>query len=110
MKDRASIVRLLTPWSGLVVGLVAMIVVHQFGSQGTFDDCRSVAPGPVLIIGLAGLALCLLSVLLSWRNRDRAAQQAGHIIAIISAGTALFFSFAIILAMIAVLLLPPCFG
>ena len=97
------------PWAGLVVGIVGAGFVHQFGSEGVFNDCRAVSPAPLLIVALIGLLLCLAAGLASWRS-VRSDSGARRVIGVISAGSAALFAFAIILPMIAALLLPPCFG
>lgn len=99
-----------TPWTGLVVGLASLIVVHQFGSQGTFDDCRAIAPGPALLVAGIGFGVCLAAGVASWRSTRRLELGARRLIGIISVGSAMFFAFAILLAIVAGLILPPCFG
>ena len=98
------------PWIGLVIGLLALIVVHQFGSEGTFDDCRHLAPAPILIVGILGLIICLGAGLLSWRGTRGTDENARRLVGIISFSCSLLFAFAILLSIFAILLLPPCFG
>jgi len=98
------------PWSGLVAGLACLIVVHQFGSEGTFDDCRDIAPGPVMIVAILGLIACLAAGLVSWRGTRGSDRSARRLIGTISFACSLLFAFAIFLAIIAIVLLPPCFG
>ena len=97
------------PWAGLVIGLLALIVVHQFGSQGTFDDCERVAPGPVLCVAFMGLVVCLGAGAVSWRSAG-AERGTRRLIAIISLGSSLLYAFAILLGVTATITLPPCFG
>ena len=97
------------PWAGLVVGLPALIMVHQGGSEGVFNDCSSVSPVPLLIIAVLGLVACVISGLASWRSIRRSDSETRRVVATVSAGLAAVFSFAIILVMIASLVLPPCF-
>jgi UDP-N-acetylmuramyl pentapeptide phosphotransferase/UDP-N-acetylglucosamine-1-phosphate transferase len=109
MVPRRSIRHLFAPWTGLVVGLAALIIVHQFGSQGTFDDCQTIAPIPVLAVAAAGLVACLAAGLFSWRSAGDSDSGTRRLIAIISLGSALLFAFAIVLAAIATIMLPRCF-
>jgi putative copper export protein len=97
------------PWAGLVVGILALAGVHQFGSDSTFNDCRSTSPGPLLIVAVLGLILAALSGMASWRSTRGSDSESRRVVAMISAGSAALFVFAIILAMIAALVLPPCF-
>jgi hypothetical protein len=53
------------PWAGLVIGLLALAVVHQFGSDSTFNDCRGTSPVPLLIVAVLGLILVVVSGLAS---------------------------------------------
>ena len=96
------------PWAGLVIGLVAAAFVHQFGSEGTFDHCETLAPGPAVVVAIVGLLVTLVAGLLSWRSR-RSTDGARRVIATISTGMALLFAFAIILPVIAAALIPACF-
>jgi hypothetical protein len=107
VKRARQIVVLLAPWAGLIVGLIAFGIVHQYGSEGSFDECHTVSPGPLLLVAIVGLLACGASGYVSWRTM-RSADTRG-VAAIISVGMAALFVFAILLAMIAVLVLPPCF-
>jgi hypothetical protein len=98
------------PWAGLVTGVVATGIVHQFGSDGVFNDCRAVSPGPLLIVGVLGIIACALSGFASWRSTSGLANEASRVIGIVSTGMSILFIFAIVLAMVAALVLPPCFG
>jgi hypothetical protein len=97
------------PWAGLVIGLIAAAFVHQFGSEGTFDHCETLAPGPAVVVAFAGLLVTLVAGVLSWRSR-RSSDNTRRVISTISTGMALLFAFAIILPVIAAALIPPCFG
>jgi tellurite resistance protein TehA-like permease len=110
MKRTRQLLDALAPWAGLVVGLVAFSVVHQYGSDGTFDDCQAVSPGPLLIVALLGLLACAASALASWRTMRGSANEPRRVIAVISIGLGALFVFAIVLAIVAALVLPPCFG
>lgn len=100
----------LRPWAGLVVGLLAFAFVHQFGSDGTFNDCRAVGGLPSLAISLLGLIVCVLAGIASWSALGGHEENARRVVAIISAGSAALFAFAILLAIIAGIILPPCFS
>ena len=108
MKDTRTIFEALVPWAGLVIGVVAAAFVHQFGSDGTFDHCETLAPIPIIVVAVVGLLATLGSGLISWRS-VRSADQTRRVVAIISVGMALFFAFAILLPIIAAALIPPCF-
>jgi membrane associated rhomboid family serine protease len=97
------------PWAGLAIGVLTVAIVHQFGSDGVFDDCRQNAPGPLLIVAAIGLLICLLSGLASWRSSRNDADEARRVVGLVSTGSAALFGFAILLAMIAAIVLPPCF-
>jgi hypothetical protein len=83
--------------------------VHQSGSDSTFNDCRGTSPGPLLIVAVLGLFLVAVSGMASWRSIRGSDSESRRVVAMISAGSAALFVFAIILAMIAALVLPPCF-
>lgn len=98
------------PWAGLVAGIVGGALAHQFGSDGTFDDCAVISPVPLLIIALLSLALVVVGGLESLRVvRSESETPARRVVAIVSIGMAALFIMAIVLPMIASLVLPPCF-
>jgi hypothetical protein len=109
VKRARRIVDLLAPWAGLIVGLIAFSIVHQYGSDGVFDDCQTASPGPVLIVALIGALACVASAFASWRTMRGAVSEARRVVAVISMGMAALFVFAILLGVIATLVLPPCF-
>jgi len=106
---RGSFLSRFAPWAGLAIGVLAVAIVHQFGSDSVFDDCRRNSPAPVLAVASVGLLICLLSGFASWRSIRDDPEEPRRLIGMMSAGSAAFFSFAIILAMIAAVALPPCF-
>lgn len=110
MKDGRTLGEAFMPWTGLVIGVLAVAFVHQFGSDSSFDHCRSAAPVPILIVAMLGLAACGLAGLFSWRSIRGEEEIARRVIATISVGCAAVFGLAILLPMIASLVLPPCFG
>jgi hypothetical protein len=109
MKRAGKLADAFKPWAGLVVGLLAVSIVHQYGSEGVFNDCQTVSPGPLLLVAFLGLLACAGSGLVSWRTMRGSAEEARRVVAVISVGCAALFMFAILLAMIAALVLPPCF-
>ncbi len=110
MKRSRQLIDALAPWAGLVIGLVAFSVVHQYGSDGSFNDCDMVSPGPLLVVALLGLLACVGSGYASWRTMRGSGNEPRRVVAVISIGSAALFVFAIVLAIIAALVLPPCFG
>ena len=107
MSRRSAILSALMPWTGLLVGLPAFAFVHQFGSAGMFNDCSAVGSGPDWIVAIIGLVLCVFAGVASWRSASEG--EVRRVIAIISAGSAALFVFGILLALVASLMLPPCF-
>ena len=109
MRRARQLLDALMPWAGLVIGLIALAIVHQYGSDGVFDDCERVSPGPLLVVSFLGLLACAGSAFASWRSMEGSASEARRVVAIVSAGSAALFIFAILLSMIAAVVLPPCF-
>ena len=107
MSRAKAVLSALRPWAGLVIGLLAFAFVHQFGSAGVFDDCRTNGSGPNWIVAALGIVVCALAGVASWRTAGPG--EAQRMIAIISASTAALFVFGILLALAASILLPPCF-
>jgi uncharacterized membrane protein len=110
MKAAGSLAETLAPWAGLVVGLVTTAIVHQFGSEGTFNHCATTSPLPVLLIGLLGTLVTAAAGFLSWQVVRRPNEGASRrLVATISVGAAALFVMTMLLPMIAALVLPPCF-
>ena len=110
MSARNGVWPMLKPWAGLVVGVIGISLAHQFGSEGTFDDCASVSPIPLLLVSAACIAAAIVAGWASYTvRREQPANRTRQLIAIISAGFAALAVFGIILPMIASLILPPCF-
>ncbi len=110
MKRSSEIVDLAMPWAGLIIGLAALITAHQFGSDGMFDNCLSIGPGPLLIVSALTIAATAVGAFLSWRVLDNEAEApARKVIATISVGASALFVLAMLLPMIAALIIPPCF-
>lgn len=98
------------PWAGLVAGVAGGALAHQFGAEGTFDDCLTISPGPLLIVSV----ICILVTLAAgWISaavaRERSEGATRRLIAVVSVGMAGLVPFAILLPMIASAMLPPCF-
>jgi hypothetical protein len=77
------------PWAGLAIGVIALAVAHQFGSDGMFDDCAAIAPVPLLLVTLIGIALITLAGVASWRVAANPGEgSARRLVALISSGSA----------------------
>lgn len=102
--------QLFQPWTGLIAGVLAVGVAHQFGSDGVFDDCQSFSPVPLLIVAALCIVVAVGGALASAAIvRQRPAGSTDMVVATISVGFALLASFAILLPMIASIILPSCF-
>ncbi len=110
MKPRERLADSLVPWAGLGVGIIAAAIVHQFGSQGTFDHCKPISPIPLIIVALVGIIVTTGAGVASWRVlRNGDETPARKVVATVSVGSAALFVFSMILPVIASLVLPPCF-
>lgn len=110
MKERSAFLDLLLPWAGLISGAIGAALAHQFGAEGMFDDCEAIAPVPLILAALLGLAIVAAGAVASWRVwRDQAEVESRRLVAVISLGACALFVLAILLPMIATLVLPPCF-
>ena len=110
MKDRSELADLFMPWAGLVAGVVAAGVTHQFGSEGTFDDCAVISPIPLLLVNVLGILVVVAGALASWRTlREDSETHARKVVAFISVGAAGLFALAIVLPTIASLVIPRCY-
>ena len=110
MKRTGSLAEAFAPWAGLTIGVLAVAIVHQFGSDGTFDKCATIAPGPLLAVAALGLIACGIAGWISWRSLSGSDDLARRLVAVISLGCAALFSLAILFPMVAAIMLPPCFG
>jgi hypothetical protein len=98
------------PWAGLAIGVIALAVAHQFGSDGSFDHCGSISPAPLIVVSLLAIAATLAGAFVSWNvYRQDAEPQARKVISAISMGSAALFTVAMIFPIIAALVIPPCF-
>ncbi len=110
MKRSSKLVDLLMPWAGLITGVLALSVAHQFGSDGVFDDCLAFSPGPLLTVSAVMVAATLAGGFASWLVfRNDAEAPARKVVAVISLGASALFVLAMILPMIAAVVIPPCF-
>lgn len=110
MKIGAAVSDILSPWAGLIVGVIAWAAAHQFGADGMFDDCAAFSPAPVLAVPLIGIIATAIAGLLSWRAFGRSgAGDAQRVISIISMGMAALFCLALLYPILAALIIPPCF-
>ena len=110
MKRSQQFIDLVLPWAGLAIGVAALSVAHQFGSDGTFDHCLSNSPEPVLLVAAIAILVTLGGAFASWTVfRDESEAPARKVVAVVSIGSALLFVLAMILPVIAALMIPPCF-
>ena len=108
MTQARSLLAAFQPWAGLVIGILATGFVHQFGSDGLFNNCRVISPLTLLLVGLAGLILCGLSGYASWHSA-RSETGARRVVGVVSVGSSALFALAILLPLVAALVLPLCF-
>ena len=102
--------RAFRPWAGLVAAVLAGAVAHQFGAFGTFDDCFTVSPGPLLVVAAVCLVVALAGAWVSAQVARVSSETAPRkLAAVISSGFATLILIATVLPMIASLILPPCF-
>ncbi|HWJ39407.1 MAG TPA: hypothetical protein VNR86_11680 [Sphingomicrobium sp.] len=101
---------LFMPWAGLVAGTIGAGFAHQFGADGSFDNCSRFSPLPLLIVSVACLLLVAVGGLESWRVvRGDSETPARKLVAIISVGSVALYLLAILLPMVASLVIPPCY-
>jgi hypothetical protein len=99
------------PWAGLALGTTGYFLVHQVGSDSTFQDCRVGSPLVVLIAALVGLAIVATGALGSFRvfrSEDEAPSR--RLVAIVSLLACGLFAIAIVLSVIASLIIPRCWA
>ena len=110
MKKRGQLTDQFMPWAGLAAGILAAGISHQFGSEGTFDNCAVISPIPLLLVSMLGILVVAAGALASWRIlREDSETNARKVIAFISVGAAALFVLAIVLPIIASLVIPPCY-
>ena len=110
MKRTEEMRDLFMPWAGLVAGTIGAGFAHQFGAEGSFDNCSAYSPVPLLIVSALCLLLVAVGGLASWRvMRADSETPARKVVAIISVGSVALYVLAILLPMVASLVIPPCF-
>jgi hypothetical protein len=110
VKRYGQVADMLMPWAGLMTGVLAIGVAHQFGSDGQFDDCLAFSPVALWIVSVLAIAATIAGAFASWRvfRNDREA-PARKVVAIVSVGACALFVYAMILPLIAAVVIPPCF-
>ena len=98
-------------WAALAAGAAAWFVSQQAGADLAFSHCHA-TPLPAILICLLALALAGAGAFLSHRVWDRAAaEHAGTpFTALIGMLTAGLLAVAIVYQIVAVLIIPSCFG
>ena len=110
MKRSSEMRDLFMPWAGLVAGTIGAGFAHQFGAEGSFDNCSRFSPLPLLIVSVVWLLLVAVGGLESWRVvRGDSETPARKLVAIISVGSVALYLLAILLPMVASLVIPPCY-
>ena len=101
---------LFRPWAGLIIGVLAAAFAHQFGADGSFNDCQRLVPVPILFIAALCVAACLIGAWASLPVLRRGDEQtAQRVVSAISVGFALLAAVAILLPMVGAMILPACF-
>lgn len=98
------------PWAGLFLGAAAWFLHHQLVSNVTYWECAR--GGPVLtgVLGLLFVIAATVGGLISWRARDAPeGPRSGRFAAVVSAGAAAIFGFAILLQALSGFIIPGCF-
>lgn len=99
------------PWAGLALGTFGFFLVHQVGSDSTFQDCRVGSPLIVIIAALVGLVIVALGAIGSFRvfrARDEAPSR--RLVAVVSLLACCLFTIGILLAVAASLIIPGCWA
>ena len=97
------------PWAGLALGTTGYFLVHQVGSDSTFQDCRVGSPLIVIIAALVGLAIVSLGAFGSFRvfrSEDEAPSR--RLVAVVSVLACALYVIAILLPVAASLIIPQC--
>ena len=102
--------RLFQPWAGLITGVLAGAISHQFGADSLFNNCQRYAALPVLIVAAASVVACLAGGYVSLLVLKRSDEETTPlVVGAISVGFALLVTLAILLPMLGAIILPPCF-
>jgi hypothetical protein len=102
----------LLPWSGFLAVLAGWALSHQIGSNSNFDKCQTTEPLPMVLLGLAGLAVLLTGGLLSHRlwKRGEAETATRRFLALVGMGMCALFAAALVFQTLSSLIIPQCFG
>jgi len=99
------------PWAGLALGTFGYFLVHQVGSDSTFQDCRVGSPLVVVIVALVGLAFVAVGAFGSFRVfRSRDETPSRRLVAAISVMACCLYVIAILLSVAAALIIPRCWA
>jgi hypothetical protein len=99
------------PWAGLALGTAGFFVSHQFGSDATFQNCRTGSPWVVIVATILGLAIITLGALGSWRTYSaRGEAPARRLIATVSLLACALYAIAVLLPFMAALVIPGCWA
>jgi hypothetical protein len=99
------------PWAGLALGTAGYFLVHQVGSDSTFQDCRVGSPLVVLLAALVGLTIVALGAFGSFRVfRSQDEGPSRRLVAVVSLLASALFVIAILLPVIASLIIPRCWA
>ena len=99
------------PWAGLALGTTGYFLVHQVGSDSTFQDCRVGSPLIVVIAALVGLAIIWLGGFGSFRVfRSQEEAPSRRLVAAVSTIACCLFTIAILLSVAAALIIPRCWA
>lgn len=110
MKRSKELADLTMPWAGLIIGVIALAVAHQFGSDGSFDHCGAISPVPLLIVSVSAIVATLWGASVSLKIFQQDTETpVRKVIAAISMGSSAFFVLAMIFPIVAALVIPPCF-
>ena len=99
------------PWAGLALGTAGYFLVHQVGSDSTFQDCRVGSPLIVIIAALVGICIVGLGGFGSFRVfRAENEGPARRLLAAVSVLASGLFVIAILLPVAASLIIPRCWA
>ena len=111
MSGRRQAVAEFLPWAGLAASFAGLAVVHQWGSDGSFDSCIDHGFGRIAVYLLLGMLIGASGVIVSARLLGRDAEsRPRRFVASLSLGAAALFAMAMLLPTIASALIPRCFG